>query len=167
MRPAPASSTTATATSPAISQSRNRPARRPPELPRPASLRFSASPARDACIAGASPAAIPTSVAITAVNASTRPSIPITSHPGNSAPMIASNAFIHKKASAIPSADAANASTTLSVRSCPRMSSRLAPSATRTPISRSLPSARESRRLTTFAHAMSSTNPTAVSRISR
>ena len=64
-----------------------------------------------------------------------------------------------------PSTPPASESSTLSVSSCRMMRPRPAPIAARTAISRLRPVARTSSRFATFAHAMSSTRPTAPSRI--
>src|ERR1700693_3997651 len=74
---------------------------------------------------------------------------------------MAASAFVPQALSTAPNAPPATASSRLSVKSWRMRLARVAPMAVRTAISRWRPSARESRRLATLAHAMSSTNPTA------
>ena len=72
-----------------------------------------------------------------------------------------SNASVHIEAITTPRTPAASASTTLSASNCRTICRRVAPSATRMAISRDRVLARATIRFATFAHAMSSTNPTA------
>jgi hypothetical protein len=75
----------------------------------------------------------------------------------------ASNARVPHCAITSPIAPPATASSRLSASSCRTTRQRPAPSAARIEISRDRPTARESIRFATFAHAIISTNPTAPS----
>ena len=79
---------------------------------------------------------------------------------------IASSACTPKYPSTSPSTPPASESSTLSVSNCPTMRLRPAPSAARIAISRRRIVARASNKFATFAHAISSTQPTAPSNTS-
>ena len=98
---------------------------------------------------------------IAVMNPSTRASGVNWIHIGRCCGTSASSAGIAAHASAIPPAAPASPSSTLSTMNCRTSRARDAPSATRTAISRVRADALTSSRLVMFAHAMSSTNPTA------
>ena len=87
--------------------------------------------------------------------------------PSNSDGLNATSRSVPCQASNNPKAPPRIARSKLSTKSCRTMRARLAPSAARNPISfcRETPRARS--RFATFVHAMSKTNPTAPSRMSR
>ena len=157
--PAPAKSTTATAISTMARAERTVPVR--PVVVRVPLAAAAVSGMSAACHAGASPARMPAATVIPAANSVTRQSsdsaIPSGSVPGGS------NAGAERSTaapSASPAVPPTAASSRLSVSSCRKSCRRLAPSAARTASSRVRPTPRASSRFATFAHAMSSTNPT-------
>jgi len=95
------------------------------------------------------------------VNASTRPSMAISSRRGRLLGPSSDSNFTPHFAKSRPNAPPITARSRLSVSNCPISRARLAPSAVRIAISRSRTVARASNRLATFADAMSSTNATA------
>jgi hypothetical protein len=128
---------------------------------RPPAFIETARSTREALAAGASPNQRPLSTESAVTNARTPPSIATCEKPLASAGSTTFRPRTASCASATPSRPPMSASATLSVSSCRRMRLRLAPSAARSPISLRRDAARESSRLATFAHAISSTIPTA------
>ncbi len=161
IRPAPSRRSTAIAVWALASAPRRLvrriPADCPPAPSRSASVRFR----RSVCSAGANPKRNVVASVSAAAKASIRPSIAIGASVGSPAVPRAAMTRIPAHAIASPSAAPAAASTKLSVSSCRVRRPCPAPIAERTAISRWRPSARERRRLATFAHAMSMRNPTA------
>ena len=129
-----------------------------------ASPRKSAAMSRfEACTPGARPASSAAITATASVNASTRPSTRRSKVSGSGSGRLIEAAIdathhARSKAAAAPAAD----STIASVRSCRTSRPRLAPIASRMPISFCRLDARASSMLATLAHAISSTRPTTV-----
>ena len=123
--------------------------------------------ARDATSAGIKPKIMPVTIDNATVNSTTFPSMPSTEpvwpSRGKPAVLTVSSARIPRYPATRPSAPPANDSIKLSVSSCCMMRQRPAPSATRTASSRRRPVARINSKFATFAHAISSTKPTAPS----
>ena len=161
--PAPTSKTTEIAISVAMNAFSVRCCRRLVP-PRPAvsvrSCRRSTSLDRNA---GRMPKITPVSAETTRAKTSTVPSRCTTSARGSATAAFARIARSPKYAMMSPNTPPASASRMLSVRSCRMRRSRSAPRAVRIATSRVRPAARASNRFATFAHAMSSTMPTAVS----
>ena len=155
--PATATSMTASATSLVTSTrviDRARPAVAPRVEPsRSASLGC----ARATCNAGSVPAMKPQSVATPAEKVSTAGSSPIAARRGKLAGAIVAKSRSSAAARPSPRAPPPSERRSVSVISCRSNRPRPAPSAVRTAISRCLVMARASRRLATFAHAISST----------
>ena len=164
IKPAPASKTSASAISD-NTRAQRRASWRPVKV-RPAWPSDSRSPLRVAWKAGARPNTIPVINEMPNVNASTQPSIRIISmraiFPAGAK---AIKAGTPQTASKTPDAPPARATSALSVSNCRISRQRPAPRAARTAISSCLPDARARSRLATFAHAISSTNPTAPAKI--
>ena len=133
----------------------------------PPSLSESCRSNRVASNAGNSPKIIPVSSETPSVKRSTGVFILTLDGPSNSGGLMATNRSVPCHANIKPSAPPAVARIKLSVSSCLTIRARPAPRATLTPISfcRETPRARS--RFATFVQAMSSTNPTAPSRMSR
>ncbi len=164
-RPAPNTSTTASAISATTNALRAQAPRAPIDVPLPPCRRPSTSWTRDTCSAGARPKMRLATSATISAKTKTRPSTRMSSTRGRSAGARAASALTPSCARAMPQIAEAAASTTLSVRSCLMSRDRAAPTAARTTISRSRTVARASRRLATFAHAMTITRLTAASRM--
>ena len=109
--------------------------------------------------AGASPNTIAVSVVTAATNATTRQSITV------ARPVLPGSSCLPQYPTRIPNAPPSEESSRLSVSSCRTSRARVAPSDRRTEISFCRPVARESSRLATFAHTMSSTSTTTIVRI--
>ena len=128
----------------------------------PAPFSAGTSIGRDALNAGAMPKSTPVAHESSSAKSSTHRSI-VKSKASGSAPAgggAARNAAAIPQASAMPAIPPMTASRTLSVSSWRSRRPRLAPSASRTAISRCRAAALESSRLATFAQAISSTAPT-------
>jgi hypothetical protein len=164
-RPAPVRRVSASANSPMTSALRKR--CRPAPVPeRPPSFSASAGSTRVAYHAGAQPNSSPASVDAASENRSTgRFRLRSASEGSVSWGMAATSARRATTPTPIPSTPPVSASSRFSVRNCAKMLRREAPSAARSATSfcRVVPLA--SSRLATFTHAISSTNPTAPSRI--
>ena len=160
VRPAPTSSTIASATSATTSAER---VRRPPDpmVARAESFNDVSRSTDDARMAGARPKAIPVRIDTTLVNARMRRSTAIRSMRGTLTGCDATNALTPNAASSAPSAPPAAAIRRLSTISCWKMRRRSAPSAARIATSRWRPSALASIRFARFAQPMSNTNATA------
>ena len=137
-------------------------ARMPIDPERPPSLSTSPTLVFEMCSAGARPKTTPVARQTSAKNANTPPSILNSMKYGLPTSWVAaSNRLIPTMDSANPKTPLMSASRTLSTSSCRTIRQRVAPSDTRTLISRDRPVARASSRLATFEHAISSTNATA------
>ncbi len=158
-----------------------RPVRRPPvpnprAPPRAASLSGSTSEGREAVSAGRRPKMAPVAIESRKANPSTRPStamlprssssVALMPHAAVRSGRMADRSSVAQRAKSTPRTPPATARSVLSVSSCLTSRPRPAPRATRIAISRSRPEARAMRRLATLTHAMSSTRPTAPSRMS-
>ncbi len=164
MRPAPVSSASVSVSSATTRLEVSQRARAPPDCPRPPSFIRSFRFVFDTCIAGASPKTMPVARQIAAKYPNTARSRSKTIQYGFPTPATAaSNSRTPTEVSPNPSRPPRQASMTLSMSSCRTIRPRLAPSAVRTAISRARYAERASSRLATFAHAMSSTKPTAPS----
>ena len=164
MKPAPASSTSVSASSITIRAPVQRRARLPPVPDRPpASFSTSCTSVFETCSAGARPKTMPVPRQMAARNASTTPSIVNFIQYGlpTSAVSRASKRRTPRIESPRPRTPLTIASRTLSTSSWRTMRQRLAPSDTRTAISRVRCVERASSRFATFAHAISSTKATA------
>ena len=161
-RPAPASRTTASATSATTSALVSR--RRPGVAAGAVSLSDSRRSIADPCRAGAIPKRTPVRSETSSVNASTEPSTFTGRMRGSTSYPSALTASAAQYASARPARPPRTASSTLSVRSCRRMRPRLAPSAARMAISRRRAAARTRSKLARFAQAMRRVKATAPSR---
>jgi hypothetical protein len=161
-RPAPASSTNASATCDTTSELRRNTRRRLPALPRPPSFRLSTGSRREFCSAGTSPNSTPVSSVSAARNTVTRRSTPTSAcagrKNGGSSARMPRNI---KRPSSSPSAPPISDSSRLSTSSWRISTKRLAPSAVRTASSRERSVPRASSRLARFAQPISSTTPTA------
>src|SRR5215472_9820900 len=114
--------------------------------------------------AGASPNSKPLKTDTPTANRSTRQSTWTSSMRGKSPGQKVRNGLSPTLANMTPSSPPARPRSALSVRLCRTKRPRLAPSATRMANSRSRETARASIKLATFAHAISSTRPTAPSK---
>ena len=157
-RPAPTTSSTASATCVttriALGPCRRRPAG---TLPLSAACMSTSL----ACVIGTSPKTRPTPSESAAETPRTRPSRPMSARRGMSGGATAINVSSPAPASANPATSASDVSTSPSNRNCGRRRHVSAPSARRTATSRRRVVARASNRLAAFAHATSSTSPTA------
>ena len=165
IRPAPARSTSAAATSDTTSRLRRR--RCPVEEPRLPSFKVSCRSVTETWSAGASPNTTPVTSESPRVKASTQPSTPMFSMRGRPPGTAASTARVPSQAMASPAMPPARDSTTLSVSSWRTTRARAAPSARRMAISFWRRVKRARSRFATFVQAMRSTKPTAPSRTRR
>ncbi len=165
MKPAPASSTSVSAISTTMSALVQRRARGPPVPPRPPPPSFITSlrSVFDTCSAGARPNSTPVARQMAPRKTKTIGSIVNVIQYGLPMSVVtcASNHLMPRIASPSPSTPPIDESSTLSTSSCRMIRQRLAPSDTRTAISRDRRVARPSRRLATLAQAISSTKTTA------
>ena len=166
-RPAPISRTSESATSETTSRLCIRLRPRPSVAPRPPSLSDSFMSIRALWMAGASPKRTPVKSVAPSVKPSTGRSRLVSPKRGTSCGMRDESRATPQSAKSRPSRPPTHASSVLSVSNWRMMRARLAPSATRTAISRPRPAARASNRFATLAHAIKSTNPTAPSRTSK
>ena len=164
--PAPDRSTTASTNSATTSPSRIRDPDRPVSPPRPASLSVPMSAPRVACAAGNTPNSSPVPTASAIANRITVRSTAIASRRGMPSGFIPIRTSTPQTASSRPRPAPSRLSSRLSVSSCRTSLERPAPSAVRMAISDPRAAARARSRLATFAHAISSTKPTAPSRSS-
>ncbi len=111
--------------------------------------------------AGAIPNISPVTTVSAKVKARTGRSIAIAGNRSSTSGFHSFNPVTASQASAMPASPPGIASTRLSTRACPTTCPRVAPSARRTASSRRRIAARANRRLARFAHAISSTSPTA------
>ena len=158
-RPAPTSSTSASATSATIRVLRIRSEWRPLVAPRPPSRSAPTRLPPADCIAGTRPKAMPVTSERSSANASTDASSRISTRRGMLPGWSASRTRTPLHASATPRAPPISESSTLSVRSWPTMRSRRAPIATRSASSRCRPAARPSSRFATWSSTRSGASP--------
>ena len=165
-RPALASSTTASATLETTSMACRRCWRAPPMLRAPPSRSRSVRSRRSLTTSGSNPKTMAVSADSANVKSTTRPSSRTSCTPGR--PSVITSGIARTTALPMnkPSAPPAAVSSRPSTSSICSKRRRPAPSAARTLISRWRVTARLSTRFATFAHATSSTSPTAPSRIS-
>jgi hypothetical protein len=133
----------------------------PAAAPRPPPLIAADTFTRAVWAAGARPKRKPVASDTPVANTTTDESSAIGPAPGAPAPASEASNGTLQTANAIPTTPPASASTTHSTNNCDATRARLAPIAARIAISFWRPTARASRRFATFAHAISSTNPTA------
>ena len=163
-RPAPTSSTSATAISAATSTLRTRRLCVASAPRAPPSRRSSFGDDRDTCHAGRAPKTSPVPIAATSVKARTTGSVCVSASRRTPPGLNPTSAFAAQDASQSPATLPAIERTTASVSSWRTMRARDAPRARRTAISRRRDVPRPSSRLATLAQAIASTNPTAASR---
>ena len=162
MNPAPASSTIVSAISVTMSARVHRRTRSPPVPPRAPSLSTAFTSVFETCSAGTRPKMIPVARQTAAMKAKTVSSIVNSIQYGLPTLCVAaSNHRTPATARPKPAMPAMSASMTLSTSNCRTTRHRLAPSATRTEISCVRCADRASKRLATFAQAISSTKATA------
>ena len=163
-RPASTSSGTVTANCAATSASRRTQRRPPARATATAPFRSRTTFGRVAPSAGTRPAATPAPAANAAVNrkarASRRNSKVIENGPMGSSAAATVRSRLHARARPAPAPR--HDRTRLSVNNCRTRRPRLAPTASRTPISRRRAAARASNMPMTFAHATSRTTPTSI-----
>ena len=166
--PAPTSATSESAIWATTNAFRTRPLRRPPPIVPASSLSVETSSGFDACNAGARPNTTPVIRETASVKTNTRQSIVRLSQTGRprSGTNETSVPAVHN-AKSRPHAPPSSASIKLSVNNCRTKRRRLAPSASRIPISRRRAVARPSRRLATLAQAIRSTTPATAIKIAK